>query len=549
MRGTGSRWATFATSSTVNSPHSHSTFCRFKNETKASLSDPMAFSDYLPSVVVPLLLLAGAWLAKKYKPTPHLPFPPGPKPSFIIGNLRDLPCEQQWLTFTEWGKQYGDIVHASAFGDHVVVVSSLKVAADLFEKRARIYSDRPSIAMLPLMGWDFNFGLMPYGEKWRQYRRLFHQHFRQDAAVEFRPIQLRKIHDSLGNLLNTPEDFSAHMKSLAAAIIMSTIYGYEIESTDDRFVDLADNANKRLGEAIFPGGFAVNTFPFLRHLPSWFPGGSFQRYAQDTVRLVDEMKDAPFNFVRQNMRDGVGNLSMLARLLDQHDGSKEQEKVIKEVTAVAYSAAADTTAATLDAFIMSIALNPDVAQKAQKELDAVTGQSRLPSFEDRSDLPYCQAVYREVLRKWPAVPLGVPHANIQDDIYEGYFIPKGTAVISNIWAMGRDESVYPNSEEFNPERFLNADGQFQEVDDVLAFGFGRRICPGRYTADASVWAAIVSILASFDIAKAKDAAGKEIEIKPAFSDKLVCHARPFRCSITPRSNIAKRLIEEAMIDL
>ncbi|KAJ7671572.1 cytochrome P450 [Mycena polygramma] len=497
----------------------------------------MAFPDYLPSIVLPLIVLAGAWLAKRYKSTSHLPFPPGPKPSFIIGNLRDLPREQQWITFTEWGKQYGDIVHASAFGDHLIILNSLKAATDLLEKRARIYSDRPSIAMLPLMGWDFSFGLMPYGEKWRQYRRLFHQHFRQDAAVAYRPIQLRKIHDSLGSLLNTPEDFSAHMKSLAAAIIMSTIYGYDIAPTHDRFVDLVDTTLVELGEAMFPGGFAVNTFPFLRHLPSWLPGCSFQRYAKDVSKLVDEMKDAPFDFVKQNMRDGVDNLSMVARLLDQHDGSKEQESVIKE------------TAATLDAFIMSIALNPDVAQKAQKELDAVTGQSRLPSFEDRSDLPYCQAVYREVLRKWPAVPLGVPHANIQDDIYEGYFIPKGTAVISNIWAMGRDESVYPNSEEFNPERFLNADGQFQEVDDVLAFGFGRRICPGRYTADASVWAAIVSILASFDIAKAKDAAGKEIEIKPAFSDKLVCHARPFRCSITPRSNIAKRLIEEATVEL
>ncbi|KAJ6466568.1 cytochrome P450 [Mycena vitilis] len=510
----------------------------------------MAFSNYLPSVVLPLILLAGAWLANKYKPTTQLPFPPGPKPSFIIGNLRDLPREQQWLTFTEWGKHFlGDIVHASAFGDHVVIVSSLKVAADLFEKRARIYSDRPAIAMLPLMGWDFNFGLMPYGEKWRQYRRLFHQHFRQDAALEFRPIQLRKIHDSLCSLLNTPKDFSAHMKSLAASIIMSTIYGYDIESNHDRFVNLADNANKRLGEAIFPGGFAVNTFPFLRHLPSWFPGGSFHRYAQDTVMLVDEMKDAPFDFVRQNMRDGVGNLSMLARLLDQHDGSKEQEKVIKEVTAVAYSAAADTTAATLDAFFMAMAMNPGVVKKAQNELDAVTGLNRLPNFEDRSALPYCQAVYREVLRVWPAVPLGVPHANIQDDIYEGYFIPKGTTVLSNIWAMGRDKSAYPNPEEFDPDRFLNGDGQFREVDEVLAFGFGRRICPGRYTADASVWAAIVSILASFDIAKAKDAAANEIEIEPAFSDKLVCHARPFKCSITPRSNLARRLIEEATIEL
>lgn len=104
--------------------------------------------------------------------------------------------------------------------------------------------------------------------------------------------------------------------------------------------------------------------------------------------------------------------------------------------------------------------------------------------------------------------------------------------------MVHDESVYPNPDKFDPERFLNSDGQLSTDDNVLAFGyvslphavfknvhhadrFGRRTCPGRHAADATVWATIVSVLSVLDIVKAKGAAGDEIEIEPAYSDGLV----------------------------
>lgn len=80
---------------------------------------------------------------------------------------------------------------------------------------------------------------------------------------------------------------------------------------------------------------------------------------------------------------------------------------------------------------MNMAMNPEILKKAQDEIDTVTGLSRLPGFEDRSALPYCEAVYREVMRIRPVAPLGVPHAASEDDIYEGYFIPKGWFPVSS----------------------------------------------------------------------------------------------------------------------
>ncbi|KAF7348403.1 O-methylsterigmatocystin oxidoreductase [Mycena sanguinolenta] len=360
--------------------------------------------------------------------------------------------------------------------------------------------------MLPISGGEWMLVFMQHGDRWREHKRMFHQYFRREAIPAYHPIQLKKIQDLLRGLLSTPEDFEAHVKTLGAAIIMATTYGYDIQPTHDRFVSLAEESAKRFSKALLPGC-------------------SFHQFGRETAKIFAEMNNAPFNFVRQNMRDGVGRSSVLSELLDHNDtqygGSREREEMIKSVTGLAYAAAAETTFAVLVLFIMAMAMNPEVMKKAQNEIDTVVGVGILPGFEHRSAMPYCEAVVREVLRWKTIIPLALPHATSEDNIYEGYFIPKGTTVLPNVWAMVHDESRYPDPDKFNPERFLNADGQLNADDHILAFGFGRRICIGRHAADATVWATIVSILSTFDIEKAKDEDGNIIEIEPAFSGDVV----------------------------
>lgn len=80
-----------------------------------------------------------------------------------------------------------------------------------------------------------------------------------------------------------------------------------------------------------------------------------------------------------------------------------------------------------------MAAHPEVLKKAQAELDTVIGPHRLPEFEDMTSLPYVSAVIKELLRWRVVVPLGVPHRSLEDDEYRGYFIPKGSLLVSNIW--------------------------------------------------------------------------------------------------------------------
>ncbi|KAG6886455.1 hypothetical protein C0992_003898 [Termitomyces sp. T32_za158] len=136
--------------------------------------------------------------------------------------------------------------------------------------------------------------------------------------------------------------------------------------------------------------------------------------------------------------------------------------------------------------------NVEAQQKAQDEIDAVIGTNRLPDFSDRPNLPYVEALFREVMRWHPVLPLGVSHAASEDDIYEGYFIPKGLLdslhctdlsfdFRDNCYikymvcgAMTHDETQYPQPDLFLPERFFDENGRLNNDDAVLAFGFGRR---------------------------------------------------------------------------
>ncbi|EIW84794.1 cytochrome P450 [Coniophora puteana RWD-64-598 SS2] len=152
-------------------------------------------------------------------------------------------------------------------------------------------------------------------------------------------------------------------------------------------------------------------------------------------------------------------------------------------------------------------LYPEVQKRAQEEIDKVVGTDRLPDFQDRASLPYLEAVYRETMRLKPVGPIGVPHAATNEDVYKGYYIPKGKA-------MSQNPVKYPDPSAFKPERFLDSEGKLNDDTVTYAFGFGRRICPGRHFASGSSWIAMANILASFSIGKAKDAAGNPIDCEP-----------------------------------
>ncbi|GJE96523.1 hypothetical protein PsYK624_127200 [Phanerochaete sordida] len=146
-------------------------------------------------------------------------------------------------------------------------------------------------------------------------------------------------------------------------------------------------------------------------------------------------------------------------------------------------------------------LFPESQLPAQEELDRVLGKARLPSIEDRDALPQITALLYELLRWYPAVPLGVPHRATANIEWDGYRIPSGSTIMANAWAILHDDSIYMDPNKFKPGRYLNADGSLNESVPypMEAFGYGRRICAGRHFAHDLLWLAIAQLLTIFKI--------------------------------------------------
>jgi len=235
--------------------------------------------------------------------------------------------------------------------------------------------------------------------------------------------------------------------------------------------------------------------------------------------------------------------SIIAELAAKSEDDPAEIGIIKAMGTTSYLAASDTTMSSIGSFLLCMVLHPAVQAKGQEEIDRVLGRDRLPTFEDRLSLPYVEAIYREVMRMHPPVPLGLEHSLIEDDFYQGYHIPKGCSVIPNIWAMNRDPAIFTRPDEFFPDRFLDTPkGPFTNIGDIHAFGFGRRVCIGRYMADNTVWLAIVSVLATLTLSKPKDEGGNEVDVSAKFTRGFFRHPKPFQCSITTRDLYAEKLV-------
>jgi cytochrome P450 len=155
-------------------------------------------------------------------------------------------------------------------------------------------------------------------------------------------------------------------------------------------------------------------------------------------------------------------------------------------------AGGETTSSSLQWWLLAMLAYPTVQARAHAELDEVVGRARPPTFADVPSLPYIQAMVKETLRWSPVAPFGAPHASTADDWYEGMFVPKGTICLQNMRVLNFDRDVFGrNAAEFDPARYLDEKGQVKTLiegreEGHVSFGFGRRVCPGRHVAEATL---------------------------------------------------------------
>ncbi|KAJ8081611.1 hypothetical protein PM082_007457 [Marasmius tenuissimus] len=503
------------------------------------------------AVLAAILLLGRFWRR-------GLPLPPGPKAYPIIGNLLDMPRSSPGPKFEKMGKELDtDMLYLTVGGKNILVLNSYEAAWELLEKRSSIYSSRPRFPMLiELIGWNRDFIFMPYGDAWRTRRRLFHQEFPNTGARPSHDLHQTAVNRLLiKNLLRDPENFNRHLKFLTGSLIVRVTYGYEAKHHNDPVLELGEYVMSVLTHVVSPGTFLVDTIPWLKYVPDWMPGAGFKKQAAKWSKLYEKFNTEPFRLTKADMANGVAGPSFVGNALQKASEDPQScwytEEEVMNTAASMQEAGQDTTHAALLSFVLAMVLHPECQVKAREEIDCVVGSERLPDFGDRPLLLYVEAIMQEVLRWQPVGATGVPHYTHVEDRYRGYYIPKDTTVLPNVWAIFHDERMYPDPYKFNPERWLKEGKINPEVRDVTSgFGFGRRICPGKQLAMSTIYLTITTMLAVFDISKAVDENGQVIEPGVKFtSNNLNNRPEPFKCSIRPRSTIHEKLAREAVEDI
>ncbi|KJA21835.1 hypothetical protein HYPSUDRAFT_140077 [Hypholoma sublateritium FD-334 SS-4] len=510
---------------------------------------------YASLVAILLYVFVKRSIGNRQRNPRRLPLPPGPKGYPLIGSLFDVPKEKPWITYNEWAKTYGDMIYFEVLGQRFLVLDTLERVQDLLEKRSANYSDRMRMPMiLELMDWNYNMAMVPYGPWWRRHRRSFNEHFHASAVWKYQPTQAREVRAFLQRLLTTPDNFMHHIRHAFAATIMSVAYGIRVKDSDDPYITNAEEALKGLAEAGIPGTYMVDFIPLLKYIPSWFPGATFKTEAKRWNEINKQVYQKPFEYVENQMKKGAEVPCLASELIERLPGEgsfswEEERQIAQNVSAVSYVAGADTTVSAVQCFFLAMAMYPDVQKKAQAEIDAVIGNERLPEFSDRDTLPYMNALVKESMRWQSIIPLAVGHMATEDDEYNGYFIPKGTVVLGNGWAILHDPTVFKNPLEYQPERYLTPEGELDpnvRDPETGQFGFGRRMCPGRHLADNSLYSIVSSTLAVYDITPPIDDSGKPVELKPEVTTGLLSYPVPFKCNIKPRSAAAEALIHASI---
>ncbi|KAF5586798.1 oxidoreductase [Fusarium subglutinans] len=488
-------------------------------------------------------------LAKHISGSKKPPLPPGPKGIPLLGNVRDLPPPGtlEWPHWQSHKEKYGPITSVTVLGQRFVILHDKQVIMDLLETRAMKSASRPKLVFAgDIVGYDGVMGLMPYNRNFRMHRKLTATQVSPKSITRFETIQELEILRLLKRLHQDPssQNLPDHLNQVSGSIMLRILYNYETDpDRSEHIVTMANLVMEEFSQATAPGAWMVDFISWLRYIPEWMPGAGFKKTAKlFRQHLLQNVQD-PYQYVRDQMTSGKDDVSYVAGLIkDVHRKiDPEEESVIAWTAASMMNAGTDTTGATLLAFFAAMLLYPNAQKKAQEEISRVTGDSRLPSFTDKPNLPYITAIAQEVLRWHTLAPIGFPHMTTEDDTYRGYFIPKNTLLFPAVASLTHDPEVYHDPMEFKPERYFEPFNEPSPSD--LVFGFGRRACPGRWIAEQTLFLSIAQTLAVFEIKKELDREGEEIKVGYEQLPGVISRVKSFPCRIVVRSEECRKFVE------
>ncbi|KAI0163026.1 cytochrome P450 [Pestalotiopsis sp. NC0098] len=479
-------------------------------------------------------------------------FPPGPSTIPFIGNISHVPKVKGFLKFNEWKAQYGSIIGLKIGSQNVVVLNSYKHVKALYDQRGSIYSSRPStyVANELVCPGEIHLLLLQYGPEWRKQRRIVQSLLNVKVVDQLLPIQSAEASQTMWQLATDPAGYYDHIRRYTTAVILASVYGVRGARFDSPNVQALYHAQDQFTAILETGATPpVDAFPLLKLIPEAL--APWKRWARDVRAEQKSLYLRLLRETRARMEAGQGLDCFLRTMLEEQEKNDMDDEHLAYLAGNLMEAGSDTSASTLLSFLLAMIKYPAEFKKAQAEVDQVCGPERSPTAEDIDRLPFLKACMDETLRWRPVAPGGVPHMLTQDDVYQGYLLPRGTVVLANTWAIHNDEAEYDRPDRFMPDRFVgNEYGTRFPVDEKAddhrrtsyAFGAGRRVCPGQRLAKNSLMLNMAKIAWGFDLAAGSDHV--DDDISTAYSDGFLIAPKKFPIKITPRSPKHKEIITQ-----
>ena len=431
--------------------------------------------------------------------------PPGPFSLPIIGNAHKLAADSRHIDLTELEKQFGKVFRLYLGSQLVVVVSGEKALKEVLVTKSAEFAGRPNLYTTELYTKGKGIGPADYSPEWSLHRKIvvsalkmyFTSKLKQGSVIndEF-DLLLKRVRSRNGQ----PHDITKEIRLAVMNVICALVFGSRYELDDPEFVKFMEITDTMA--SMVAAGCIVDVFPWL----SFIPFKSMQKL-KEKCKERDELFGTIY---REHVEaNRVANPQDLTdALLKAKKEAEEEDSSIKGfltsenliiTMGELFIAGMETTASTLCWAILYLIHYPIVQQMLHQELDQVIGADRLPELEDKKNLPYLEATITEILRFSSLGPLSVPHKTTVDTTLQGYSIPKGTTVITNLWSLHHDPEIWANPDAFKPERFLDEEGNFvpPKADRFLPFSAGRRVCIGETLARTELFLVLARLLHSF----------------------------------------------------
>ncbi|KAF7847876.1 hypothetical protein BT93_L2489 [Corymbia citriodora subsp. variegata] len=429
--------------------------------------------------------------------------PPGPRPLPLIANLLEL-GKLPHQSLAKLARTYGPIMKLRLGFVTTVVISSPTLAKEILQTHDALFLNRTIPDTITAHNHD-QLGLpwMPISPLFRNLRKIYNSHLLSNKKLDSNQhLRSKKVEELVcyvqkcahnGDVIDIGEAaFRTSLNSLS-----NTVFSLDMSCPSNSARGLKEVVWQIMAEVGKPN--LADYFPVLKKID---PQGLKQRTELCFSKMFDIFDGLIKKRWQLRMQSGsVTSNDVLDALLNVMEEKSEDMdmSLIKHLFLDFFVAGTETTSSTLEWAMTELLCNPEKLSKAQKELHEVIGKGKQMEEVEIPRLPYLQAIIKETLRLHPPFPLLLPRRSEANTQIGGFTVPKGAQVLVNAWAMGRDPSIWVNSNEFAPERFLGSDIDLRGKNfELVPFGGGRRICPGLPLATRMLHLMLGSLINSFN---------------------------------------------------